>query len=400
MRHTGCSQKLSKYREEVKRFERELAERHRAQMRKEMAEYLEALDRKASEEVIRRGGYESRGLRKRRILTGVGLVRVRVRYYQNRQGHRVYPLRDICGIGAETERARERCVRMVVERSYGWSAQVLREEMGMELSRMRLWKMTQEEGARAQEELEALRRRVFEEAKDDSQTQDRKPVAMIEMDGTMVASREAGERDKYGRQRMEVKLGVMFRGSRQVSPRRRKTVERTVYARVADADAFGEQWYVHCRRAGLGSQESVHVIADGAGWIRTIRQVQFSNSRYTLDLYHLKRRACEVLLDHQYQEFLRLIKAGLVPAALRYLDRLRPSDRRHREALQQFREYVEQNQDGIRYEPGEVWGSGVMEKMADVVVGKRMKRQGMIWSRAGANNLLALRSQYLNAIAT
>ena len=85
--------------------------------------------------------------------------------------------------------------------------------------------------------------------------------------------------------------------------------------------------------------------------------------------------------------------------ALEYLDRLRPSDDRHREALQQFRDYLQQNREGLHYEPGEVWGSGVMEKMADVVVGKRMKRQGMVWSRAGTNNLLALRSQYLNTIA-
>jgi len=35
--------------------------------------------------------------------------------------------------------------------------------------------------------------------------------------------------------------------------------------------------------------------------------------------------------------------------------------------------------------------------MADLVVKKRMKRQGMRWSREGANNLLVLRAQYLNA---
>jgi hypothetical protein len=399
MRHTGCTENLSKYPKEVKQFERELEEHHRQQMRQEMAEYLEALDRRGSEEVIRRGGYESKGRRKRRILTGVGLVGVRLRCYQNRRGHRIYPLRDICGIGDETERARERCVRMVVERSYGWSAKVLREEMGMELGRMRLWKIAQEEGRRVHQELEVLRRRVFEQAQESVEANESKPVAIIEMDGTLLASREPGEEDEYGRQRMEVKLGVMFRGSKQISPRRRKTVQRTVYARVADADAFGERWYVHCRRAGLRSEEPVQVIADGAGWIRTIRQAQFPGSRYTLDLYHLKRRARTVLLEHQYRYFCRLVKTNLVEMALEYLDRLRPSDDRHREALQQFRDYLQQNREGIHYQPGEVWGSGVMEKMADVVVGKRMKRQGMIWSRAGANNLLALRSHYLNAIA-
>ncbi len=37
-------------------------------------------------------------------------------------------------------------------------------------------------------------------------------------------------------------------------------------------------------------------------------------------------------------------------------------------------------------------GSGVIEHSVDLVVARRFKRQGMrSWSRAGANNLLALR---------
>lgn len=123
----------------------------------------------------------------------------------------------------------------------------------------------------------------------------------------------------------------------------------------------------HCRRAGLGSQERVHCIGDGGGWISTVRQGHFPGSRYTLDLYRPKS--------------------------------LRPSDHRHREALTEFQQYVEQNRDGLRYAPGAIWGSGVIEKMVDVIVGKRMKRQGMSWSKPGANNLLALRCCHINSIA-
>lgn len=50
----------------------------------------------------------------------------------------------------------------------------------------------------------------------------------------------------------------------------------------------------------------------------------------------------------------------------------------------------------MRYTAGDINGSGAIEKMADLVVKKPMKRQGMTWSRAGANNILALRSVYLN----
>jgi hypothetical protein len=399
MRHTGCSEKIQKYGEEVKEFERQLEERHRQEQREEMQQYLEALDRKTSEELLKAGGYVSKGQRTRKILTSVGLVTVRVRCYEHKGGHRLYPLRDLCGIGSETGRARQRCVRMVVERSYGWSAGVLREEFGMKLSRMRLWKIAQEEGRRSQAALEAERTRIFEQAQDEGESPEKKPTAMIEIDGTMLASRETGERDRYGGRRMEVKLGVMFRGTRRVGKRRRRTVDRTVYARVAEVEEFGEQWYTHCRRAGLGSEEEVHVIADGAGWIRTVRQGQFPGSRYTLDLHHLKEKARAVLVEHQYEQFCQLVRVGLVQTAIEYLHRLRPSDDRHADALKEFRQYVEDNREGIHYEPGSVWGSGVAEKLVDVVIGKRMKRQGMIWSRSGANNLLALRSQQINAIA-
>jgi hypothetical protein len=394
MRHTGCREKLQKYGEEIKQFEWELEERHHRQMQQEMVEYLEALDRKASAELLQRRGYESKGLSRRKILTSVGVVTVRVRCYRHRSGHRIYPLRDVCGIAFETPRARERCVRLVVERSYGSSAELLREEFGM-----KLWKIAQEEGAREHQQLEAERAKLYEKAQAGEESSQKKPMAIVELDGTMVASREAGERDAYGRKRMEMKVGVLFRGTKRVSRRRRKSVERTVYARVAEAEEFGEQWYTHCHQAGLSSEEPVQVIADGAGWIGSIRDAQFPRSRYTLDLYHLKQKARGVLLEHQYEYFCRLIKTNLVEMAVEYLERLRPSDDRHAEALQQFRQYLEENRSGLRYQPQEIWGSGVVEKLVDVVVGKRMKRQGMSWSRSGANNLLALRCHYINAIA-
>ena len=40
-------------------------------------------------------------------------------------------------------------------------------------------------------------------------------------------------------------------------------------------------------------------------------------------------------------------------------------------------------------------GSGVVEKHQDLVVGRRMKRRGMRWTRRGAEHLLALRARRL-----
>lgn len=63
--------------------------------------------------------------------------------------------------------------------------------------------------------------------------------------------------------------------------------------------------------------------------------------------------------------------------------------------------YIENNSDGLyasRSLKGSVEAkkvlvssSGAMEKNMDVVIGRRFKRQGMSWTKEGANNLLKLR---------
>lgn len=391
--------KLLKWREEVNRFERALEERHREQQRQEMKEYLEALDRRASKELVERGGYENKGLVPRTILTGVGKVQIRVHRYKHSNGHTVYPLKDLYRIGGETQRARERCVRFAIERSYEWSKEILGEEFGMKLSRMRVWKIVQEEGKREQARLEEQQQAIFEHGQEAAPVGKARP-AIIEMDGTLIASREHPVGDEFGRQRMEVKLGVMFRATVAVSPHRRMTCERSVYARIAEADSFGEQWYSHCRSTGLGSDDPVHVLSDGGAWIGTVRSAMFPGSVYTLDLYHLKRNAHRVLPERQAQRFITLVMTRLPQTAIEYLEHIQAMDRQHAEELQQFRNYVKANRDGLRYGRGQLNGSGVIEKMADLVVKKRMKRQGMRWSQAGANNLLALRTRYLNVQAS
>lgn len=335
-------------------------------------------------------------------MTSCGEITVRVRCYRRKNGQKCSPLRDVCGVHGMTGRARERCVRLAVERSYAWSVEVLREICGMGLGRMRLWKVIQQEGEKEQARIEEQRKKIFEEARGERQTPQGQRPAVVEMDGTMIASRESVERDRFGRKRMEVKLAALFRGTvpEGLQPRRgkqrRRTVQRRVYARVTDVESFGEQWYAHCCLNGLGSSERVHVVGDGASWIRNVQRAMFPGSRYTLDLYHLKENASRVLLDHQQENFLSLVSANQPQAALSYLKHLHPSDQQHAEELRTFQSYVEENIDGMQYSATAIRGSGVIEKVADLVVKKRMKRQGMSWSRRGANNLLALRAHHIN----
>lgn len=386
--------KVTKCFEEVNRYEEALQVEYRKRMQEQMRAYLEGKDRELSEGLKGRRGYVYKGLVKRKIATSVGVIEIRVRRYKMMGGGSCYPLRDVGGIGRATGLARQRCVGFAIERSYEWSKRMLEEVCGMDVSRMEIWKIVQEEGKRLHEELEKKREEVFSEGKASGDSVGRVRPAVVELDGTMIASREAAERDEFGRQRMEVKVGVIFRGI--AGTRRKRTCERTVYARVENSESFGEQWYTTCSLHGLGANEPVRVVSDGARWIRNVGNAMFPGHRYTLDLFHLKKKAREVLLTHQYKQFMTLVMTALPHAALQYLKGLRPSDQRHRKQLHEFIQYVEENLDGMQYRRGTIRGSGVVEKLVDVIVKKRMKRQGMRWSTKGANAILALRSQWVN----
>ena len=48
--------------------------------------------------------------------------------------------------------------------------------------------------------------------------------------------------------------------------------------------------------------------------------------------------------------------------------------------------------------PERLDGSGGIERQVGVVVGHRMKRQGLSWTRNGADNLLAVRTALLDRL--
>jgi hypothetical protein len=398
MMHRGDNNKVANCSEEFNRFEEELVKRHREQMKQEIAQKLEEMDRKASEELLGSGRYIDKGYVRRRIQTSVGRVWVQVKRLKRKAGGgSVYALFEVCGIGRVTERAQELCEQVVVGQSYETSRETLSRLTGMEISRMGIWKIAQQRGRAERERVEEQRRKVFELGKQPASEQPRKKAVVVELDGTMVASREVTEIEEVrGKRRMEVKLAVAFAGTKQLSKNRQGTVERLVYGEIAPAEQFGERWYGECLRHGIQPETRVHLIADGAAWIRNLQASIHPGSRYTLDAYHLQKAARAVLTERQYEQFRSLVWSRRAEQALQYVQRLQPSDRKHREELETFYAYLQHNLDGMHYDRSGPIGSGVVEKAADIVVGRRMKRRGMIWSREGANNLLALRVRCLN----
>jgi len=397
MAHSG-QEKIHNGNEEFNEFEEVLVRRHLEAMRGELIGKLEEMDRRKAEELLREGGYIDKGYVRRKVQTSVGPLWVRVKRLKrkNMRGSE-YALFRVCGVSRVSERAQRNCVQAAIGQSYGASQETLKQLSGMEMSRMGIWKVVQECGRKERDRVEEQRRKVFERGEIPLSQKPKKKAVVVQIDGTLVATRETTNIEEFrGKRRMEVKLGVAFSGTKAVSKTRRATVDRTLFGEVAAAEEFGERWYGECLRQGIDPETRVQVIGDGASWIRNLQRTIFPGSRYTLDAYHLQKAAREVLTQRQYDNFRSLVFRNQAPEALRYVRTLQGSDRQHREELENFSAYLERNLDGINYHMKGPIGSGVVEKIADIVVGRRMKHRGMSWSRQGANNLLALRVHALN----
>ncbi len=394
----GAHQKIHNGREEFKRFEEEVVERHRKQMIVELQEKLQEMDRKAVQGLQGKGRLVDKGYVKRKVQTSVGTVWVWVkRWKRQRSAGSIYALFDVCGVSRVSERAQGHCVQVAMGQSYEMSRQTLRQLSGMAMSRMGIWKVVQEQGQRERERVEKQRQKMFELGEIPVAEKPKKKAVLIQIDGTLIGTRErTGIEEVRGKRRMEVKLGVVYTGTEQVSKNRRQTTERMVYGEVGAAEEFGERLYGECLRYGMEPETRVHLLGDGAVWIRNVQRAVLPGSRFTLDAYHLQKAAREVLTERQYEHFRSLVFSNRAPDALQYVRTLQPSDHDHRQELKEFTAYLETNLDGIHYQTKAPIGSGVVEKMADIVVGRRMKRRGMSWSKEGANNLLALRDRYLN----
>ena len=196
--------------------------------------------------------------------------------------------------------------------------------------------------------------------------------------------------------------------------RRRLAGGEVRYGGVEEAEEFGEKLFLRGEKyLGLSRAKNVLLVGDGASWIEPLAGGERYKATYQLDWWHLERRIWEAfgekpgaaehlvgcLRERRPEEILRAVKLRLalgegVPERL--------------EALQG---YLESNWGGLY---GVDWlrpklsvegrkvlvvGSGAIEKHTDLVIGRRMKGQGMRWTKKGANHLLKLRLQGLETEA-
>jgi len=236
-----------------------------------------------------------------------------------------------------------------------------------------------------------------------------KEIVVTEMDATMIHSQEGKGKN------MAVKLGIMYSGkeleSETAKYKRYLLKDKTLYGGIEDAQEFGEKLYLKGEdKLALSKAENLLLIGDGDQWIRAIAQGPYFMATYQIDWRHILVKIHQTfseqpplvseLVDYLYsgkgKDLLDTIK----------LAHLLCEDNERKKKIADLASYIENNFDGLygsrslKDKVGAkrvlVSSSGAMEKNIDVVIGRRFKRQGMSWTKEGANNLLKLRILHYN----
>jgi hypothetical protein len=155
-------------------------------------------------------------------------------------------------------------------------------------------------------------------------------------------------------------------------------------------------------------------LGDGASWIKTAAALHFPQATTILDWSHLARtmqRAIRAACPGQggrprrrqaYRTIYAALWAGQVDQARDVLVALRPAGGEPVETLEDALTYLARQRAWIGdyaawRAAGYPVGSGAVEREVEVVINRRLKRQGMRWCRANADAIVALRADTINA---
>jgi hypothetical protein len=243
-------------------------------------------------------------------------------------------------------------------------------------------------------------------------------VMCIGTDGTGAPMRRRYLRGRKGKKggrarTREVKVGTVFTHRKPTEPDQRpeRDYESTSYlAAIVSADEFGPLLRNEAIRRGMGSAQTVVFLGDGAVWVWKLARLNFPGAVCILDYYH----ACEhlsllsaalygegtALAKRRYRLWKKWLLKDKVADIISQAKEALPPEAGTRKLAKVQIGYLERNRTKMLYRTfrtaGYFIGSGVVEAGCKVVVGQRLKQSGMLWSRKGAEHLLAIRCALLS----
>jgi len=304
-----------------------------------------------------------------------------------------------------------------------WLAERL---LGVKVSAMGVWRVTQRLGQAAASYSEALSQYHADSRSKGASVENAPPVVVLGVDACFLGMQVRSQRRRRtGPEKLpalppveqgqfrDVKTGVVLLPQERVeiSPGRHSLVRRFLVTCLGDADDIFRHMYARLREQGwAGAPGTVFVIVgDGAEWIWNrasmfVRRCEILDFWHALEhaweFAHLRYGAASAQADRWVHDLAEKLRAGKVDQVIEELKRLRPKTPESRESLQALIRYYSENATRMRYDEylrlGYGIGSGAVESAHKQVVHARMRQAGMRWSEAGARHLLALRLLLLN----
>lgn len=427
----------------ITRLEREVIEHHRTAMSADLQTRVDSVSRQlVAEEAgcrCRTCGkpMKNKGRKKSHLTTlagAISLSRSAFRCAPCKQTR--YPLDEALGVEAGNySPALARLLALIATLcTFVQGCEIIERLLGICISPMGLWKVTQRVGQAAWSAMHSAARRCADvrTAPDLPDPKNAPDVVLIGTDGCMLGMQRRKTRRRHpdpavplpplpaedGNGFRENKSGVILLPAERVepSPGRRCVLRRFLVSCIGSADEVFDLIWAKLQMLGwLGPNTTVVIVGDGAKWIWN-RAEMFPNRCEILDFWHAAEHAwatARILYGEHSRKtpqwataIVDSLRAGKIDDVIAMLQRIRPkrSSRGQQllceEAVADLLSYYSDNRTRMRYHEylakGYGIGSGAIESAHKQLTHARMRQAGMRWSEAGARNLLALRVLLLN----
>jgi Uncharacterised protein family (UPF0236) len=189
-----------------------------------------------------------------------------------------------------------------------------------------------------------------------------------------------------------------------------RATKQSYVAEVGSMEEAGERLSAEACRRGIGPEEEVVCLGDGAPSNWTQFDEHFANRIEVLDWYHAVEHLWQVgngIFGQGTPEAVKWVKQwegelweGRIEAVIVALHRESRREGAEGEAAREQIHYFETNKERMRYSQyraaGYPIGSGTVESACKRLIGARMKGAGMCWGKRGAQGVLTLRAELLS----
>lgn len=323
-----------------------------------------------------------------------GLVEVEERVWRNaRESYQ----RVFCGQIGVTPRGKSRALTRVLsdfgaEHAFAQAALRVKEHYGFELHASAVRAATLETAERAREKLETKYAQPYRVLPATGQKR-----IIAEVDGTMICTVQPGRRKaRRPREWKEMRL---------VAAQVQGSCETVFGATFQPVDDVGARW-AHCvRDAGWGLKSQIHVVADGAEWIRRQSEQVFGDQhRLLCDFYHVSeylaeasKSVCPLQSERWRKTQQRRLKRGASSTVIAELAAHcePPETPKEQAPVTNAHRYLHHRRDCLDYasalEHELPIGSGLIESGHRHVLQARLKKAGTSWLPQTAEAMAQLR---------